>query len=303
MPASNPLKTFAIEKILRMCVHFPSRQGLSPFVLRRMMDKAGFFFPVDKRLAFRQLELAGMQCEEIRHKRDPATQLIFHIHGGAFFLGGLDSHRGLMCDLVRATGAQVIHLNYPLAPEQVFPSALNTLQAAYLEALEQGIAPKNITLSGDSCGGNLALALCLKLRDENLPLPNGLILLSPWLDLSLSGASIRRNAKHDALLSEQLLRDGVKYYLNDNASVDEPYVSPLFANLKGLPEILIHVGSKEILLDDAKRFKKAADRADVDCTLTIYSGMWHNFHMFNHWITPAKKALKDITKFVDRMDR
>lgn len=303
MPASNPFKTYAIEKLLRMCVHFPSRQGLTASVLRGLMSKAGRIFPVDQRLAFRQLHLAGMQCEEIRHKRDSATQLIIHIHGGAFFLGGLESHRGLMCDLVRATGAQVIHMDYPLAPEHPFPIALETLQAAYLEALEQGISAKNITLSGDSCGGNLALALCLKLRDEKLPLPNGLILLSPWLDLSLSGPSMKRNAKHDALLSEQALRDGVRYYLNDDASVDEPYVSPLFANLKGLPEMLIHVGSKEILLDDAKRLKDAADRADVACTLTIYSGMWHNFHMFSHWVDPAKRALKDIAKFVDRIDR
>ena len=303
MPAPQQLKYFVIEKALRTLVHFPSRQGLSAQTLRMILAKATKLFPVDQRLAFREISLAGMRCEEIRHRKAPATQLIFHIHGGAFFLGGLDSHRGLMCDLVRATGAQVIHLDYPLAPEFAFPHALDALQAAYLEALEQGIAPKNITLSGDSCGANLALALCLKLRDEKQPLPNGLILLSPWLDLSLGGASIVRNAKHDALLSEQLLRDGIKYYLDDQASVDEPYVSPLFANLKGLPEMLIHVGSKEILLDDAKRLKQAADEADVDCTLTIYPGMWHNFHMFSHWVDTAKRALRDIAKFVDHIDR
>lgn len=302
MATPKQLKHYLLEKILKTTVKFPSQQGLSAQTLRSLMDKATFIFPIDKSLQFKTLRIAGVTCEEIKQRNEEPTQLLFHIHGGAFFLGGLKSHRGFMCDLVNYTKAQVIHIDYPLAPENPFPQGLNKLYEVYLEILEQGIHPKDITFSGDSCGGNLALALCLKLRDEGKPLPSGLILLSPWLDLSLTGDSIRLNAKHDALLSTQALEDGVQHYLNDDASVDEPYVSPLFANLKDLPEILVQVGSKEILLDDAKRFKQLADEAGAKVTLSIFPGMWHNFHMFNHWVDDAKQAMQDIAKFVDHVD-
>lgn len=296
------MKNYFIEKILKSTVKFSSQQGLSAKTLRTLTQQVTRVLPVDKSLQFKRLTIAGLACEEIKIKQTDATQLIFHIHGGAFFLGGLQTHRGLMCDLVKATKAQVIHIDYPLAPENPYPYALDSIYAAYLEILEQGILPKDITLSGDSCGGNLALALCLKLRDEKQPLPNGLILMSPLLDLSLTGESIIFNAKHDALLSEHTIRQGIEYYTTDDTSIDDPYVSPLFAHLEGLPEILIQVGSKEILLDDANRLKEFADQAGVKATLSIFPGMWHNFHMFNHWVDSGKNALNDIAKFIDRID-
>ncbi|GAA5012933.1 alpha/beta hydrolase [Acinetobacter puyangensis] len=303
MPKTSQLTTFAIEKILKATIKFPSEQGLSANTLRKLLVPTSKLLPVNRSLHFKKLHLAGMPCEEIKVRNEDPTQMIFHIHGGAFFLGGLDSHRGLMSDLVTYTKAQVLHLDYPLAPEHPFPYALDLLFAAYLEILQQGIEPKDITLSGDSCGGNLALALCLKLRDEKLPLPSGLILMSPWLDLSLTGESLKFNAKQDTLLSEQLLKQGIEYYITDDNSIDEPYISPLFANLSGLPEILIQVGSKEILLDDAKRLKEYVEQAGGKATLSIYPGMWHNFHMFNHWVEQAKQALNDIARFVDHVDR
>ena len=303
MPLSEKLKCYALETLLKTTVNLPSRQGLSAQTLRKLITPASKLLPIDTSLQFKSLTLAGLPCEEIKHPYEKPTQLIFHIHGGAFFLGGLESHRGLMCDLVKYTKAQVIHIDYPLAPEKPFPYALNALFAAYLHMLQQGIQPKDITLSGDSCGGNLALALCLKLRDEKMPLPSGLILMSPWLDLSMSGESIRLNEKQDALLSPHALHQGVEYYITDDVSIDESYVSPLFANLHDLPEMLIQVGSKEILLDDAKRLKEYADKAGIKATLSIFPEMWHNFHMFNHWIAAGKHALLDIARFIDYTDK
>lgn len=303
MSLIQKFKHSSLEKLLKLSIRFPSQQGLSAPALRKLLIPITHLLPVDKSLEFKRLKLAGLHCEEIRSPHEKPTQLIFHIHGGAFFLGGLDSHRGLMCDLVKTTKAQVIHIDYPLAPEYPFPYPLEQLQAAYLDILAQGIQPKDITLSGDSCGGNLALALCLKLRDEGLPLPSSLILMSPWLDLSMSGESMQSNAKKDALLSEQALRQGVGYYISDENSVDEAYVSPLFANLRDLPEMLIQVGGNEILLDDATRLKRYADAAGVKATLAVFPDMWHNFHMFSHWVVPAKQALWDIARFIDHIDR
>ena len=303
MAAPKQIKRYILEKILKATVKFPSRQGLSAPTLRNLMDKASIIFPVDKSLQFKSLKIAGITCEEIKHRNTESSQMLFHVHGGAFFLGSLKSHRGLMCDLVNYTKTQVLHFDYPLAPENPYPNALDKLYDVYLEILEQGILPKDITFSGDSCGGNLALALCMKLRDEGKPLPSGLILMSPWLDLSLTGDSLDLNRKHDALLSNEALEEGIRHYITDDTSVDEAYVSPLFGNLKGLPEILVQVGSKEILLDDAKRFKQMADDAGAKVTLSIFPGMWHNFHMFSHWIEDAKTALNDIARFVDHVDR
>lgn len=302
MATPQQIKSYLIEKILKATIKMPSRQGLSAQTLRTLMDKATFIFPIDKSLQFKSLNIAGIACQEIKKRNSNPTQMLFHVHGGAFFLGGLNSHRGLMCDLVNYTQAQVLHFDYPLAPEHPYPHALDKLYEVYLEVLAQGILPKDITFSGDSCGGNLALALCMKLRDEDKPLPSGLILMSPWLDLSLSGESLRLNRKHDALLSNEALEEGLRHYITDDTSVDEAYVSPLFGNLKDLPEILVQVGSKEILLDDAKRFKQLADEAGTKVTLSIFPGMWHNFHMFNHWVDDAKTAMQDIARFVEHVD-
>lgn len=302
MATPKQIKRYILEKILKTTVKLTSQQGLSAKTLRSLMDASTAIFPVDKSLQFKSLNISGIHCEEIKKRNSSPTQMIFHIHGGAFFLGGLKSHRGFMCDLVNYTNMQVLHCDYPLAPEYPYPNALSKLYDVYLGILEQGIHPKDITLSGDSCGGNLALALCMKLRDDGKPMPSGIVLLSPWLDLSLSGESLRLNKKHDALLSNEALEDGVKYYITEDTSVDEAYVSPMFGNLKGLPEILVQVGSKEILLDDAKRFKELADEAGAKVTLSIFPGMWHNFHMFNHWVEDAKTAMQDIARFVDHVD-
>lgn len=302
MLITTPIHRYVLEKILKTTIRFPAKQGLAPETLRKMLAPAVKMFPVDDTLQFRTLELGGMRCEEIKKPKHSASQLIFHIHGGAFCLGGLDSHRGFMCDLVNATDMQVIHTDYPLAPEHTFPTALNRLYDAYLEILAQGILPKDITLSGDSAGGNLALALCLKLRDAKIDLPSSLVLLSPWLDLTLSGESMQYNAAQDVILSESFLRQSVERYVGDDASVDEAYVSPLFAQLEGLPDLLIQVGSKEILLDDAKRLKHYAEKAGVEVTLSIFPGMWHIFHLFNHWLPEGQEALTNIANFIKKVD-
>ena len=134
----------------------------------------------------------------------------------------------------------------------------------YTTLLGQGIQAKDIILSGDSCGANLALGLALKIRDEGLAQVSGLILLSPFLDLTLSSESLRYNRKHDALLSIETLEAGINYYLPKSMDTADPAISPLFADLSGLPPILVQVGSKEILLDDAQRFKEKAEQAGVD---------------------------------------
>ncbi len=299
----NPMwKQYFTEGLLKAAVRAPSRLNLPPESLRQAVEQISRLFPQSQDVRIRELHLAGLAAEEIRPQAH-STQLIFHIHGGAFFLGSLRTHRALMSDMALRTQMQVLHVDYPLAPEVRFPQALDDLYLVYLTLLEQGIQTKDIILSGDSSGASLALALSLRLRDQQQPLPAALMLQSPLLDLTLSSESLRYNAEHDALLSIELLEAGIDYYLPKQMDAADPSVSPLFADLSGLPPTLVQVGSKEILLDDAQRFKALAEAVQVEVTFKLYTGMWHNFMMFNAWFEEARQALADLAEFTHRFDQ
>ena len=281
-------KQYITEAFLKTVIRTPSQFSLPPSTTRTALDQLCRIFPVNKEVHIRPIRLAGIKAEEIK-PQSSSTQLIFHIHGGAFFLGSLNTHRAFMTDIAARTQMQVIHVDYPLAPESGFPDALDALYDIYQLLLDQGIQAKDIILSGDSCGANLALALCLRLKENQDEQPSGLILMSPFLDLTL--------------LSIEALEAGIDYYLGNRIATDNPQVSPLFDDLSGLPPTLVQVGSKEILLDDAKRFRDQAKQAGVDVEFKLYTGMWHNFQMFSAWFDQAKHALADISEFAHQLDK
>ena len=299
----SPLwKQLITERILKTVIRKPSQFNLPPNSLRLALEQLCRAFPQHKEVEIRTLRLAGLRAEEIKPQTE-STQLIFHIHGGAFFLGSLKTHRAFLTQIAARTQMQVLHVDYPLSPEHQHPEAIDALFDVYLLLLEQGIQAKDIILSGDSCGANLALALALRIRDEQRPQVSGLILLSPFLDLSLTSESIRYNSKLDALLSIEALETGIDYYVPEQIDPADPLVSPLFDDLADLPPTLVQVGSKEILLDDAQRFRDKATKAGVDVTFKLYTGMWHNFQMFNAWFPEAKMALDDIATFAQALDQ
>ena len=200
MKIADPWKQILTERLLKTTIRTPSRFSLPPSSQRFLLEQMCRAFPLNKSIRIRPLRLAGLRAEELKPETE-ATQLILHIHGGAFFLGSMNTHRAFVSDLAASTQMQVIHLDYPLSPEHPYPEAIDALFDVYQLLLEQGIQAKDIILSGDSCGANLALALALRIRDEQRPQVSGLILLSPFLDLSLTSESIRYNSKLDALLS------------------------------------------------------------------------------------------------------
>ena len=302
MKIADPWKQIITEQFLKTTIRTPSRFSLPPSSQRFLLEQMCSAFPRNKSIQIRPLRLAGLRAEELKPETE-ATQLILHIHGGAFFLGSMNTHRAFVSDLAASTQMQVIHLDYPLSPEHPYPEAIDALFDVYQLLLEQGIQAKDIILSGDSCGANLALALALRIRDEQRPQVSGLILLSPFLDLSLTSESIRYNSKLDALLSIEALETGIDYYVPEQIDPADPLVSPLFDDLADLPPTLVQVGSKEILLDDAQRFRDKATKAGVDVTFKLYTGMWHNFQMFNAWFPEAKMALDDIATFAQALDQ
>lgn len=299
----SPLwKQLITERILNTVIRKPSQFNLPPNSLRLALEQLCRAFPQNKEVEIRTLRLAGLRAEEIKPQTE-STQLIFHIHGGAFFLGSLKTHRAFLTQIAARTQMQVLHVDYPLSPEHQHPEAIDALFDIYTTLLDQGVQSKDIILSGDSCGANLALALALRIQQEKLPQVSGLILLSPFLDLTLTSESLRYNAQHDALLSIETLETGIDYYVPKNMDKSEPTISPLFADLTGLPPILVQVGSKEILLDDAQRFKERAEQANVEVHFKIYTGMWHNFQMFSAWFDEAQQAIADLAEFAHQLDQ
>lgn len=295
-------KQLITEAFLKTTIRKPSQFNLPPNTVRMALEQLCKLFPKDKTVRIRSLKLAGLNAEEIKPQQE-STQLIFHIHGGAFFLGSLNTHRAFMTQIAARTQMQVLHVDYPLSPESLYPDALDALFDVYNALLAQGVQGKDIILSGDSCGANLALALALKIQKEKCQQVSGLILLSPFVDLTLTSESLRYNQTHDALLSIEALEAGIDYYLPRRIARDDPEVSPYFADLSGLPPIHIQVGSKEILLDDAQRLKDKAEKDKVDVEFKIYTGMWHNFQMFSAWFDEAKQSLADLSQFAHRLDR
>lgn len=302
MKISPLTKQLITETILKTSIRKPSQFNLPPTALRKALEQFCKLFPVDKNIEIRSLKLAGLNAEEIKPQQE-ATQLIFHIHGGAFYLGSMKTHRAFMSQIAARTQMQVLHVDYPLSPEAPYPAALDAVFNVYMQLLDQGVQAKDIILSGDSCGANLALALALKIQKLELPQPSGLILLSPFVDLTLTSESLRYNQVHDALLSIETLESGIQYYVPSSIEHGNPEVSPYFADLTGLPPMHIQVGSKEILLDDAQRLRDKALAAGVEVEFKLYTGMWHNFQMFSAWFDEARQSLADLADFAHRLDR
>lgn len=222
--------------------------------------------------------------------------VLLYLHGGAYTLGSINTHRELVARLARAANVRGLALDYRLAPEHPFPAALEDATAGYLWLLAQGYDPSQIIIGGDSAGGGLALATLVVLRDAGKPLPAGAVCISPWTDLAHTGESIQSKAGVDPMLTPESSIRYARYYAGDS-ELTSPLISPLYADLTGLPPLLIQVGSDEILLDDATRCAEHALEAGVDVTLEVWNGMFHVFQIAS-FLPEAKKAVAHIAEFV-----
>lgn len=296
-------KQYFVEGLLKGTIRYPSTRRFSPKIMRIVTEQISQIFPLNQeQIHIADYPLNHTIAEKISPLAVTSNKIILYFHGGGFCLGSLKTHRSWVCDIVQATKLPVIHFAYPLAPETTFPDSAEAIYQAYMSLLESGIEPQNIILAGDDSGANIALTLALRLvRQKTTTLPCALLLLSPFLDLTLTSGSVRYNQKHDALLSPKFLQQAINNYLqNTDYEAENPRVSPLYADLSGLPPLLIQVGSKSLLMDDAKRLKDMADTAEVKAVYKLYTGMWHNFFMFNAWFDEGRTALQDLAHFVDQ---
>ena len=243
------------------------------------------------------VEVGGVLAEWLAPAGAPDNCVLLYIHGGAWFMGSTNTHRMLVSSLARASGVRALSINYQLAPEHPFPAGLEDCLAAYHWLLRSGISPAKIIVVGDSAGGNLALAMLVALRDAGDPLPAAAVALSPVTDLTFSGESMKNRRHLDPFFGEAGSLNVAEDYL---AGQDprQPLISPLYAELRGLPPLLIHAGDHEVLLDDSLRFGEAAKRAGVDVQVVVWPGMFHVFHAFAPLLPEAKQAIDQIGEFI-----
>jgi monoterpene epsilon-lactone hydrolase len=251
-------------------------------------------------LVFQDHASGELAIESICAVEVPA-RVILYLHGGIFVMGSPASYRNRAMRLSYRCHAEVFVPAYRLAPEHPYPAALDDALAAWkLVKTLRKEAP--LFLAGDSAGGGLSLSLLVRLRDLGLPMPNGAVLLSPWTDLTASGASVEGNRGKDLWFTRKHLETWARYYLG-RADGHSPYISPVFAELSGLPPLLLLVGENELLLDDALRVRDAARKTGISATVLIGKGMQHDWPLTLPWLDESRLAWNAMRLFVEEHSR
>jgi monoterpene epsilon-lactone hydrolase len=267
---------------------------------RKRLDALGAQYPLPPDVRVEPVDANGVAAEwTTTPEADPARAILF-LHGGGYISGSIDSHRHMIAQAGREARARTLALGYRLAPEHPFPAALDDAIAGYRFLLAQGFAPRNIAIAGESAGGGLAVATLVSLRDAGAALPACTWCSSPWVDLAMTGDSMTAKAAVDPLIGKAYLTELAAAYLN-GADPLNPLASPLYADLRGLPPILIQVGSAETLLDDAVRLAGAAGAADVRVTLEVWPDMIHAWHLFYQQVAAGRWTLAAVGTFVRAM--
>lgn len=278
-----------------------SRNGFNVNTLRKLTAKPPLWARTPAGWHIRQSVASPLMGEWIEPRSSALdaqipSRVILYLHGGGYFFGSPASHRPITIRLAVQTGARVFALDYRRAPEWPFPCALEDALAAY-DALARTMPASQIVLAGDSAGGGLTLATLLALRDAQKPLPSKAIVLSPWTDLAATGASITGNARSDPMFHAECIRHDARHYLKATPAT-HPLASPLYAELSGLPPLLIQASSSEVLLDDSRRFAGKATRAGVDVRLSVWHGLPHVWQLFCPLLPEARAALDEAARFI-----
>ena len=225
--------------------------------------------------------------------------IIVYLHGGGYCFGSsLTTHKVGLTKLAKQTRLICYSVDYRLAPEHQYPAALEDVLTAWKHIVSEN--PNcNIILAGDSAGGGLSLALMMYLRDNNERSPDGLVLFSPWTDLTCSGKTYQTKAKYDPMFTTNMPKDSAKNYVPDDVATTDPYISPLYGSLTNLPRTLILVGENEILLDDSRLFFQKAKESGVDIEIDIWPSMFHDWWLFGSFIPETKQVLDKTANWID----
>ena len=264
---------------------------------RAAMETLAQLAPIPEDVQCQPVDAGGVPAEWIAAPNADAERVILYLHGGGYSMGSIKTHRELVSRLSRAAGARALAIDYRLAPENPFPAAVEDATAAYRWLLSNGVNPARTVIAGDSAGGGLTVATLVALRDAGDPLPAAAVCLSPWVDMEGIGESMTTKADLDPMVSREELLEGAKMYLGD-ADPRTPLAAPLYADLSGLPPLLIHVGTAETLLDDSTRLADRAKAAGVDVTLDVWDDMIHVWQAFAVMLPEGQQAIDRIGEFI-----
>lgn len=285
-----------IDVVRAHLAKLPPSDSLTTAERRAQYERAEKVFPTPPEVKVERVSAPAAPAEWLRPPGAVAGRVVLYLHGGGYVIGSPRSHRHLAAAIASAAAASALLLDYRLAPEHPYPAAVDDATAAYRWLLDQGIAPEHVVIAGDSAGGGLTVATLLALREARVPLPAGGVCISPWVDLTCSGESYRTKAGVDPIVQQAGVAEMAQAYLG-TASPRTPLASPLFADLRGLPPLLIHVGSDEVLLDDAVQLAARAKAAGVETTIEVWERMIHVWHWFLPMLDEAHAAVETIGRF------
>lgn len=240
--------------------------------------------------------LDGFEAEWILPKK-ASNDVLLYLHGGGYSSGSHRTHRPMVSRICNKGGFKGFVINYRKAPENPYPAALEDAYKAYIHLLNEGYSPRNIVIAGDSAGGGLALALLYYLRDQQIELPKAAVLLCPWTDLAVTGASVDRNERYDPYLGRKKIEELSVHYLNGQDPLI-PYVSPLYGSASGLPPIYFQAGSKDTILDDALRMHEKILAEGGISYLDNYPNMFHVWQAFYVFLSEGRDAINKLSGFL-----
>ena len=254
-------------------------------------------FELPEDAVFEQVGAGGVSAEWVSTPGVAQDRVVMYLHGGGYIIGSMRTHRSPLAYLSRVSDSRVLGLNYRLAPEHPFPAAVEDSVAAYRWLLAEGISPQRIVIGGDSCGGGLTIATLVALKYFGYPMPAGGISHSGWTDLAHTGGSFQTKAELDPILDFEMIEGMATAYLGDRPRTT-PLASPYYADLSGLPPLLVQVGTAEILLDDSLRLADKAKESGVDVTLEVWDDMPHVWQAFASFLPEARQALESCGEFI-----
>jgi monoterpene epsilon-lactone hydrolase len=285
-----------IDKIRTLLKSKPRPVGWS--ARRQRLDDIGSVWPVADDVKLESVDISGLQGEWSTLPKSDASRVLIFFHGGGYCSGSIVSHRRMVTEAGRAAGMRTLAVAYRLAPEHPFPAAFEDALTAWRFLRDQGVPASQIAIGGDSAGAGLTVALIARLRDAREELPACAWLVSPWMDLTMSGSTLTSKDAVDPIIHKQYLNELADAYLPAGMDRKDPRVSPLFADLKDFHPILIQVGSAETLLDDAVRLASVAGAADVSVTLEIWPRMIHAWPLWNAELEDGRRALANAGAFI-----
>jgi len=284
----------AVLKQLRVAPDF-TREGIEKY--REFLDTSARAFKIDRTAGFKPVHLNGVPGAWILPANASERNVVLYLHGGGFIAGSIASHRDLATRIANASGSKTVIIDYRLAPEHPFPGGLEDAVQAYTWLLNHGFSASRMAIAGDSAGGGLALSLLLTIKDRGLPMPGSAALISPWTDLECKNRSHTTNQKTDPMLNQHMLFSTAQLYTGEK-NWDHPLVSPANGDFQGMCPLLVQVGSREVLQDDAVLLVKKAKAAGVPAELEIWDGMFHVWHYFSRYLTQGREAVEKIGSFI-----